>query len=155
MQEEEIEFQQMEREEEEALIQAPSVQAIQQEEDASVPQPIEEQLGEDDNEPIQEDEWEVEEEEMRRIQEEEMTLAHEEQQEQRKTQSQSQLEPYQARRDVGMPSQGTEEPQDSQQDIALQVTQEIKLPETHDMSMEAQQDVEDGLNEMVQQQEGA
>ncbi|KAK3264221.1 hypothetical protein CYMTET_27022 [Cymbomonas tetramitiformis] len=104
-----MEFQQMEQEEEESLIQAQRVQTVQHEEDGSVPQSIEEQIGGDEEEPIQEKEWEVEEEEMRRIQEEEMPLEHEEQQEQRGTQSQ--LEPYQARRDVRVSLQEIEEPQ--------------------------------------------
>ncbi|KAK3240325.1 hypothetical protein CYMTET_49828 [Cymbomonas tetramitiformis] len=114
-----MEFQQMEQEDEAALILAQNMQTIQQEDDRSVPQPTEERTREDKDEPMQEDEWEVEEEEMRRIQEEEMTLAREEQQEQRETQSQ--LEPGQARRDVRTPPQGTEEPQDAQQDNALQM----------------------------------
>eukprot|EP00854_Cymbomonas_tetramitiformis_P001377 gene1377-biopygen1224 len=143
MQEEETEFQQMEQEDEEALIQAQRMRTIQQEENRSVTHPIKEHIEEDEDEPIQEDEWEVEEGEMRRIQEEEMALAQEEQQE---------LELEQARWDMRTPLQGVEEPQDAQQDTALQVTQEMELPKTQDMSMEAQQQAEDELIEMAQQQ---
>ncbi|KAK3233778.1 hypothetical protein CYMTET_55943 [Cymbomonas tetramitiformis] len=103
-----MELQQMEQEDEEALMQAQGIQAIPQEDNRSTPQPT----GEEEGAPIQEEEWEVEEEEMRRIQEEEMTLAQEEQQEQRETQIRT--EPDQARREVGMPLQNAEEPQNAQ-----------------------------------------
>ncbi|KAK3284292.1 hypothetical protein CYMTET_8050 [Cymbomonas tetramitiformis] len=67
LQEDEIEFQQMEQEEEaELMMMAQHVQATQQGESGSEPHSMNEE------EPPQEEGWEVEEEEMRRIQEEEM-----------------------------------------------------------------------------------
>ncbi|KAK3254051.1 hypothetical protein CYMTET_36713 [Cymbomonas tetramitiformis] len=153
MQEDEIEFQQMEQEDEAAQMVAQHTQTLQQEEGGPEPQPIGGRIGEDGDEPTREDQWEVEEVELRRMKEEEITLMHEGQQEHREPQNQQETD--HARQDTRMPSQGTEEPQDGQQGIALQVTQEMELPETQDMSMEAQQDEEDDLIEMAQQQEEA
>ncbi|KAK3247362.1 hypothetical protein CYMTET_43134 [Cymbomonas tetramitiformis] len=145
MQEDEIEFQRMEQEEEAALMLAQHMQVTQQEEGGRESQPMSEE------EPTQEEEWEVEEGEMRRIQEEEMTS--EGQQEQSGTQNQQ--EPDQTGWATRVPSQDAEESRDDQLDTALQVTQEMELPETQDMGMEAQQDAEDELTAMAQQQEEA
>ncbi|KAK3272307.1 hypothetical protein CYMTET_19389 [Cymbomonas tetramitiformis] len=153
MHEDEIEFQQMEQEEEVALMLAQNMQTLQQEDNGHETQPMVGDIGEGGEEPTQEDEWEVEEGEIRRMQEEEMTLTHEGRHEQREPQSQQ--EPDHARPATRTASQETEGAQEGQQDIALQVTQEMELPETQDMSMKAQQEAEDGLIEMAQQQEEA
>ncbi|KAK3238599.1 hypothetical protein CYMTET_51390 [Cymbomonas tetramitiformis] len=154
MQEDEIEFQQMEQEEEAALMLAQNMQTLQQEEGGHATQPMVGDIGEGGEEPVpeaQENEWEVEEGELRRMQEEEMSLTHEGRQEQRETQSQQ--EPDHARPATRTVSQEIAEAQEGQQDIALQVTQEMELPETQDMRMEEQQEAEDDLIEMAQQQE--
>ncbi|KAK3284008.1 hypothetical protein CYMTET_8318 [Cymbomonas tetramitiformis] len=80
-------------------------------------------------------------------------MASEGQQEQRETRNQQ--EPDQTGWDIRVPSQETEEPQDGQLDTALQATQEMELPETQGMSMDAHQDAEDELIAMTQQQEEA
>eukprot|EP00854_Cymbomonas_tetramitiformis_P034198 gene34198-biopygen19718 len=117
--------------------------------DRSTPQPT----GEEEGMPMQKEDREVKEEEMRLIQEEEMTPAREEQQGQ--SANQSQTEPDQERREMGMPLHNVEEPQDAQQHVAPQVTQETGLPETRNINMETQQEEKDELVAMAQQQEEA
>ncbi|KAK3233092.1 hypothetical protein CYMTET_56589 [Cymbomonas tetramitiformis] len=95
MQEDEIEFRQMEQEEEAALMLAQNMQTLQQEDSWHETQPMVGDIREGEDEPTQGDEWEVEEGELRRMQEAEMTLTHEEQQEQREPQNQQ--EPDHAR----------------------------------------------------------
>ncbi|KAK3272748.1 hypothetical protein CYMTET_18970 [Cymbomonas tetramitiformis] len=153
MQEDDIEFQQMEQEEEATPMLAQNMQTLQQEDGGHETQPMVGDIREGEDEPTQEDEWEVEEGELRRMQEEEMTLTHEEQHEQREPQNQQ--EPDHARPATRTASQENKGAQEGQQDIALQVTQEMELPETQDMCMEAQQEAEDELIEMAQQQEEA
>ncbi|KAK3281195.1 hypothetical protein CYMTET_11002 [Cymbomonas tetramitiformis] len=87
------------------------------------------------------------------MQEDGMVLPHEGRREQGEPQGHQ--EPDHARPTTQTASQETEGAREGQQDIALQVTQEMELPETQDMSMTAQQEAEDDLMEMTQQQEEA
>eukprot|EP00854_Cymbomonas_tetramitiformis_P001805 gene1805-biopygen1683 len=139
--------------EQEEATTAGNMQTLQQEGSWNETQPMVGDMREGEDEPTQEDEWEVEEGELRRMQEEEMTLTHEKQQGQ--WEPQNQQEPDHARPATRTASQETEGAQEGQQDIALQVTQEMELPETQNMSMEAQQEAEDDLIDMAQQQEEA
>ncbi|KAK3237051.1 hypothetical protein CYMTET_52837 [Cymbomonas tetramitiformis] len=156
MQEDEIELQQMQQEEEAALIPAQNTQVLQQENSGHKTQPrVEDAWGDNEEDPpgAQEDEWEVEEAELRRMQEDGTALPHKGQEEQGEPQGHQ--EPDHARPSTQTASQETEGAQEGQQCIALQVTQEMELPETQDMSMTAQQEVEEDLMEMAQQQEEA
>ncbi|KAK3269953.1 hypothetical protein CYMTET_21622 [Cymbomonas tetramitiformis] len=156
MQEDEMELQQMEQEEEAALMLAQNPQVLQQEAGERETRPRIENAREGDDEGFpgtEEDEWEVEEAELRQMQEDGTALLHEGQEDHGEPRGHQ--EPDQLGQTTQTVSQETEGVQEGEQDIALQETQEMELPETQDMRMTAQQEAEEELMEMAQQQEEA